>query len=200
MKSIDVLPIQIFQTHYEQNEILNSFVNQKTDVWIDKEPDTFYPKSLDFEFEELPKDFSDFIRDSIEEFLFFQRIKYYEFKISLIWINIHNKKENRHRFHLHKNSIFSGVYYYETIKNDSLTFYDPDQEYQKYFDFVCDNMIFGERKTKVPITNGDVLFFRSDIMHGIERFYLNEGERRISISFNIDLNGIGSSRRKTFKK
>ena len=118
----------------------------------------------------------------------------------MIWINIHNKKENRHKFHLHKNSIFSGVYYYETIKNDFLTFYDPDHEHQKYFDLGRDDMLLGERKTKVPIMNGDVLFFRSDIMHGVERFYLNKGERRISISFNIDLKGIGSAMRKTLKK
>ena len=72
MKSIDVLPIQIFQSHYENNDILNSFVDQKTDVWIDKESDAFYPKSLDFKFKELPKEFSEFIRDSIEEFLFFR--------------------------------------------------------------------------------------------------------------------------------
>jgi len=199
MKSIDVLPIQIFQSHYENNDILNSFVDQKMDVWmIDTDP--FYPKASDFEFEELPEEFSNFIRDSIEEFLFFQRITYHEFEISLIWINIHNKKENRHKFHLHKNSIFSGVYYYETIKNDFLTFYDPDQEHTKYFDLGRDDMIFGERKTKVPITNGDVLFFRSDIMHGVERFHLNKGESRISISFNIDLKGIGSVMRKTLKK
>ena len=200
MKSIDVLPIQIFQSHYEKNDILNFFVDQNIDLSLDKESDGFYPKSTDFEFKELPKEFSDFIRDSIEEFLFFQKIKYYEFKISLIWINIHNKKENKHKFHLHKNSIFSGVYYYETIKNDFLTFYDPDHEHQKYFDLGCDDMILGERKTKVPIMNGDVLFFRSDIMHGVERFYLNKGERRISISFNIDLKGIGSAMRKTLKK
>ena len=131
MKSIDVLPIQIFQSHYEKNDILNSFVDQNIDLWIDKESDGFYPKSTDFEFKELPKEFSDFIKDSIEEFLFFKKIKYYEFKISLIWINIHNKKENRHKFHLHKNSIFSGVYYYETIKKDFLTFNHPDHEHQK---------------------------------------------------------------------
>ena len=200
MKIIDVLPIQIFQSHYEKNEILNSFVDRKMDAWIGKESAIFYPKSTDFEFEELPKVFSDFIRDSIEEFLFFQKIQYYEFKISLIWINIHNRKENAHKFHLHKNSIFSGVYYYETIKNDFLTFYDPDHEHQKYFDLGRDDMLLGERKTKVPIMNGDVLFFRSDIMHGVERFHLNKGERRISISFNIDLKGIGSAMRKTLKK
>ena len=94
MKIIDVLPIQIFQSHYEKNEILNSFVDRKMDAWIGKESAIFYPKSTDFEFEELPKVFSDFIRDSIEEFLFFQKIQYYEFKISLIWINIHNKRDN----------------------------------------------------------------------------------------------------------
>ena len=199
MKSIDVLPIQIFQSHYENNDILNSFVDQKMDVWTTNS-DPFYPKSTDFEFKELPKEFSDFIRDSIEEFLFFQKITYREFQISLIWINIHSKKENRHQFHLHKNSIFSGVYYYQTIKNDFLTFYDPDYEHQRYFDLGRDNMILGERKTKVPIVNGDVLFFRSDIMHGVERFHLNKGESRISISFNINLKGIGSVMRKTFKK
>ena len=200
MKSIDVLPIQIFQSHYEKNDILNSFVDRNIDLWIDKESDGFYPKSTDFEFKELPKEFSDFIRDSIEEFLFFQKITYREFQISLIWINIHSKKENRHQFHLHKNSIFSGVYYYETIKNDCLTFYDPDYEHKKYFDLGRDDVILGERKTKVPVVNGDVLFFRSDIMHGVEKFLLNKGEKRISISFNIDLKGIGSAMRKTLKK
>ena len=70
MKSIDVLPIQIFQSCYNQNKILNSFVEQKAKVFIDKDSDVFYPKSLDFEFNELPEDFGNFIKDSIEEFLF----------------------------------------------------------------------------------------------------------------------------------
>ena len=50
MKIIDVLPIQIFQSHYEKNEILNSFVDRKMDAWIGKESAIFYHKSTDFEF------------------------------------------------------------------------------------------------------------------------------------------------------
>ena len=66
-------------------------------------------------------------------------------------------------------------------------------------------IFLNQRFDLIPVVDNsrklaDVLFFRSDIMHGVERFHLNKGERRISISFNIDLKGIGSAMRKTLKK
>tara|TARA_B000000532_G_C18797421_1_gene375429 strand:- start:179 stop:787 length:609 start_codon:yes stop_codon:yes gene_type:complete len=202
MKSIDVLPIKIQQAHFNQNEILKFFIEDKINNWpLNRITDDIdFPKSLEFDIVDLPDEFYAFIEDSIEEFLFFQNIRYSKYFISLIWINIHSKKQNKHVFHVHKNSIFSGVYYYETLKNDSLTFFDLDYEFSKYYDFITnDNKDFGQRKTNVSVKEGDVLFFRSDIMHGVERFQLNKNERRISISFNINLEGIGSHKRKTFK-
>jgi len=64
-----------------------------------------------------------------------------------------------------------------------------------------DSSSFFMKKEKVFVNSGDLLIFRSYYEHGVERFQLSpeENQRRISFSFNIDLEGIGSLDRLTYR-
>ena len=201
MKSFFILPTNVYEGKYDNNSVLDDFVK----VLINKissndvEPND-YPKSLAFQPNQLPKIFYNFLNESIEEVLFLEKIKYNEFEISHMWINVHVKKWNSHRFHVHKNSFFSGVYYYDTMKNDSLTFLDRNEKFDSYFHLETrDNKPYGQKKFEKEVSNGDLLVFRSDLMHGVKTFESDKNKQRTSISFNIDLKGIGSESTKTYR-
>ena len=157
MKSFFILPTNVYEGKYDNNSVLDDFVK----VLINKissndvEPND-YPKSLEFQPNQLPKIFYNFLNESIEEVLFLEKIKYNEFEISHMWINVHVKKWNSHRFHVHKNSFFSGVYYYDTMKNDSLTFLDRNEKFDSYFHLETrDNKQYGQKKFEKEVSNGD---------------------------------------------
>lgn len=87
-----------------------------------------------------------------------------------------------------------------SLNKDKLTFKDSDHEYRKYHDiFRADGSPYRIMNQDVPVSAGDLLIFRSDYEHGLEEFTVSEGETRISLSFNIELKGIGSKNRLTIR-
>ena len=200
MKSFPVLPTDIYQGYYEKNSELDDFVrNMKKES--SNLPDMInIPKNLSFDIDRLPKSFFEFLNDSIEEVLLLEKILYDSYHISNIWINIHDKKINSHRYHVHQNSIFSGVYYYETVEKDTITFLDADENFNQYYDLLMTNhKTYKEKIYDKSISNGDILIFRSDVKHGVRPFTSQPNKHRTSISFNIDLKGIGNKDRKTYR-
>ena len=71
LNSLDIYALE-FKGDFKQGSFILGKTKPGAKVFIDKDSDVFYPKSLDFEFNELPEDFGNFIKDSIEEFLFFK--------------------------------------------------------------------------------------------------------------------------------
>lgn len=201
MKKHFILPSLIYEDKYDNNSILDEFIkcmNDRVSAITRKHDD--YPTSLAFELSQLPKSFQQFLNNSIEEVLFLEQLKYEKFEIVHIWINVHNKKWNSHRFHVHKNSIFSGVYYYNTVGNDSLIFKDEDYQFNRYFDLSSiSGKPYGIKEYKKNVSTGDLLIFRSDLLHGIKIFETPKNNQRTSIAFNIDLKGIGSKMLKTYR-
>ena len=95
-----------------------------------------------------------------------------------------------HHLHSHPNSIISGVFYFETIPNDTLIFKNPNRTILKSFQMDM------SRKTKynyladqvgVNVKNKNLLLFPSDLEHEV---FVNESEvERISLSFNTFVKG-----------
>ena len=208
MKKHFILPSLIYGGEYDNNSELDTLVNKSLSEissfhgmssGFSKRNDG-YPMSLSFKVEDLPENFLKFLNNSIEEVLFLEQLKYEKFEIVHIWINVHNKKWNNHMFHVHKNSLFSGVYYYSTLENDSIEFVDKNETFNRYFHLVTQgNKTYGEKNHTQNVSSGNLLIFRSDLMHGVKSFPYDEKRKRISISFNIDLKGIGNPSTKTYK-
>ena len=204
MNKLAILPLALYEGHYDNNKSLDEFVKSKktpiTPSFLETLKYHEYPISTNFEVSDLPESFQKFLNDSIEEVLFFEKIKYEKFKIVSIWINFHEKPYNKHKFHRHPNSIFSGVYYYETLDADSIVFLKQNTEFTQYFAFeTSDNNPYGELRHRKMVSVGDLLMFRSDLIHGVENFKKENNSTRTSISFNVDLHGVGSKSKKTYR-
>jgi len=206
MITLDILPSKIYKFEYDDNKSLKTLVDDLKVKIIEKEKNNFRvnnarPKTIIFDCDEYPTDFNIFLTDCIKFSLLKEKIKYKNFKIILNWMNLHEYSENIHGNHVHPNSIYSGVYYYETVENDSIVFYENDQKNKMIYDILkTDFTAYYSKKQNVPVKDGELLIFRSYFEHGVDKFYLNGNDRkRISFSFNVDLSGIGSTERLTYR-
>lgn len=100
------------------------------------------------------------------------------------WLNFTNKGEKHHR-HYHKNSIISGVFYFNCIENDSIEFVKweklaIDIETTNYNYFNSPTWIF-------PIKTMDLIMFPSKLDHQVQENKTNDC--RISLAFNTFIEG-----------
>ena len=107
--------------------------------------------------------------------------------ITQSWIN-YTKTNQFHHKHSHSNSYVSGVFYIDAQKEvDSIIFYktpDPNETIKlnitKYNPFNSTSCLF-------PVETGNILLFRSFLMHGVDK---KKGTNtRISLSFNVFIKG-----------
>ena len=106
--------------------------------------------------------------------------------ITQSWINC-TKSDQFHHKHNHQNSLVSGIFYISADKKvDSVTFYKtyPDDKIRlninKYNMFNCTSF-------KFLVETGNILLFRSSLIHGVEK---KKGNNiRISLSFNVFFKG-----------
>ena len=201
MKTIKILPKEIFKFEYDENSSLEKLVlNILSDKNQNFNPKPKYQKIFDFDL--YPKNFQNFLNDCINFTLLSEKVKYESYSIPLNWINIFDKSVNFHETHSHQNSIYSGVYYYETIENDSICFYDIEPVVGNFLDILRkDFKSYYENKDCVSVKSGDLLLFRSYFFHGVDKFYIpnNSNTKRISFSFNVNLQGIGSVEKLTYR-
>lgn len=109
-------------------------------------------------------------------------------EITQSWLNITNSGQQHHR-HEHPNSIVSGVFYINTIKDDSIIFYNPNHKIYKHLSLSHEK---GEPDSynnglKMGITAGELILFPSWLEHSVD--INNTNESRISIAFNTKLKG-----------
>lgn len=122
------------------------------------------------------------IKENCREFL--QAIKYQQsanIQIRESWCNISNKNSFQH-IHLHGDTDVSGVYYHQTNGQDGdIVFRNPSlvNRFHK-LTYNLDNSV-----TYKPEV-GKILLFPSFLEHGV--FHNNTDHRRISVTFNINLN------------
>ena len=106
--------------------------------------------------------------------------------ITQSWIN-YTKSDQFHHKHNHPNSFISGIFYISADKKvDSVTFSKVSLHDKIQLTKTKYNM-FNSTSCTFPVETGDILLFRSSLVHGVGK---KKGNNiRISLSFNIFIKG-----------
>lgn len=137
------------------------------------------------------KDIKEYIETHIQEYK--QKIISPKYDNTLYitesWINYTNKNQSHHK-HSHDNSLVSGVFYFNTIENDAITFYKKKSGLSLSFDTETDN-VFNSLSYKLPVSNNMLILFPSELEHEVD---INiQDKTRISLSFNVFVKGVVSN-------
>ena len=107
-----------------------------------------------------------------------------EIYITQSWINLTRPGEYHHD-HKHPNSYLSGVFYIDVSDGDGITFIND-----RYSTILIDSEEYDEyngSSWNVPVSNNDVVVFRSDLMHKVD--ITSTGNNRVSLAFNTFFRG-----------
>ncbi len=107
--------------------------------------------------------------------------------ITQSWIN-YTKSNQFHHKHNHSNSLVSGIFYMNADKKvDSITFSKVPLDDRIKLDITKYN-IFNSSSCTFPVETGELLLFRSSLVHGVGK---KKGNNiRISLSFNVFIKGM----------
>lgn len=121
----------------------------------------------------------------------------YEIYITQSWLNVNPPGTNHHQ-HYHYNSIVSGVFYLQTVDNDTITFYKDDKPLLSIEP--SEFNIWNANSFDVPVKSGMMVIFPSRLMHGVETNQSsNIYDNRISIAVNTFVRGqFGSKQNLTY--
>ena len=102
-----------------------------------------------------------------------------DFNLTSSWI-IKTKTNQSGNFHMHTNSMFSGIYYYQ-VSDSNLCF----ENYNNSNWFVTPKKynLYNSRQISITPKNNDVVFFPSEVYHKIGTN--NSKDDRYSIAFNL---------------
>ena len=106
--------------------------------------------------------------------------------ITQSWLN-YTKSDQFHHKHNHPNSLISGVFYISADKEvDSITFHKAFLDEKIKLNITKYNM-FNSSSCTFPVETGELLLFRSSLVHGVGK---KKGNNiRISLSFNVFIKG-----------
>ena len=106
--------------------------------------------------------------------------------ITQSWIN-YTKSDQHHHRHSHPNSLVSGIFYISADKKvDSVTFSKVPLDDRIKLNTTKYNT-FNSTSCTFPVETGDILLFRSSLVHGVGK---KKGNNiRISLSFNVFVKG-----------
>jgi uncharacterized protein (TIGR02466 family) len=108
-----------------------------------------------------------------------------DIELTNTWINI-NPKNSSNQFHIHPNSVLSGVYYVSANEhNGDLIFYNDAKTDMINNIFLNVNTINTCSNINYKPTTNRIILFPSWILHGVG--INNSSEDRISIAFNFDI-------------
>jgi len=111
--------------------------------------------------------------------------------ITQSWLN-YTKSDQFHHKHNHPNSLVSGIFYISADKKvDSVTFYkgylDSRIKLSRIKLDITKYNIFNSSSCTFPVETGNILLFRSSLVHGVGK---KKGNNiRISLSFNVFIKG-----------
>lgn len=137
------------------------------------------------------KDIKEYIEANIQEYKekIISPIHDNTLYITESWINYTNKNQSHHK-HSHDNSLVSGVFYFNTVENDAITFYKRKSGLTLSFDVKTSNN-FNSMSYRLPVTDNMLILFPSELEHEVD---INiQDKTRISLSFNIFVKGVVSN-------
>lgn len=111
----------------------------------------------------------------------------YSLYITQAWTN-KSEKGFYHKEHYHPNSIISGVFYFQDLKEvPAINFFKPP----KFFDLpkIKNKTIYNSGQLNVSAKEGDLILFPSQLWHGVSPN--NSNQIRYSLSFNTFANVLG---------
>jgi len=97
------------------------------------------------------------------------------------WLN-YTRTNEYHHMHYHKNSYLSGVFYFNTVKDDKILLIDGQPQYC----LEIESKVLSDHYY-VPIQHGQLILFPSLTYHKVEKN--KDSETRVSLAFNTFLKG-----------
>lgn len=136
-------------------------------------------------------DIAAFLRDSVADYLDnIVSYQYERFSIVHAWVN-RAAEGGIQRMHYHGNSVVSGVYYLQASRDNApLIFEKTEVNTSPYLAIAPrEQTLYNANRMAFPAESGVCYLFPSNIRHGYD--LPNRGGERISIAFNVMLEGIG---------
>jgi uncharacterized protein (TIGR02466 family) len=139
------------------------------------------------EFKKIKKFIEDCCQDYLEKIICPQNdIKVY---VTQSWLNYTEEKQYHHK-HAHPNSVISGVFYFNSDKeNDKILF--SNGEYRQILPRIKKFNIWNSLTWFFPVETGDIFMFPSSTTHQVETKKGNN--TRVSLAFNTFYKGIVGS-------
>lgn len=97
------------------------------------------------------------------------------------WLN-YTRTNEYHHMHYHKNSYLSGVFYFNTVKDDKILLIDGQPQYC----LEVESKALSDHYY-VPVQHGQLILFPSLTYHKVEKN--KDNETRVSLAFNTFLKG-----------
>jgi len=97
------------------------------------------------------------------------------------WLN-YTRTNEYHHMHYHKNSYLSGVFYFNTVKDDRIILIDGQPQYC----LEVESKALSDHYY-VPVQHGQLILFPSLTYHKVEKN--KDNETRVSLAFNTFLKG-----------
>jgi uncharacterized protein (TIGR02466 family) len=193
---VDLFPVPIARYHKDDHEDLRiHFLNileqyPKEQAYCDSPGLVHFFQNGDLDLRQYPEfhDFHEWILNSVKDYAqsFFGIIST-EFLDLNVWINA-NVGGFQHP-HNHGNSLFSATYYIQLDPSihSGLEFHNPRSPsslFKPYIDFIGDRETeYTKHKHGLAVTQGDLLIWPSELMHGYDQQQVNVP--RISMSMNF---------------
>jgi uncharacterized protein (TIGR02466 family) len=116
------------------------------------------------------------------------------FFITQSWVN-KNPKGSSHHEHYHLNAVFSGVFYLQTIENDSISFVNNVKPFFKFYP--SESNMWNCERFNISAKDNRVVIFPSGMLHSVPAH--QSEQNRISLAFNVFVKGkIGSKENLTY--
>ena len=160
-----------FDKHLEVKDKLLNLINDAPFTKINNDMDNI--NKTDFYISGLEKDYVDYVKPKIVNFLYkcFESYNIGGFELGYMWFQQYSKN-NTHKWHTHKNTNFACVYFLEM----------PDSSQKTLIkNFGSDDLI------KYEAEEGDIIIFPGYLSHSSP--LINTDSRKTIISFNISIIG-----------
>ena len=188
----NIFPIPIYTTKIERNFTKKEidFVEQQKNHCINNQGNIYTIDNYILnrpEFKKIKKFIEDCCQDYLEKIICPQNdIKVY---VTQSWLNYTEEKQYHHK-HAHPNSVISGVFYFNSDKeNDKILF--SNGEYRQILPKIKKFNIWNSLTWFFPVETGDIFMFPSSTTHQVETKKGNN--TRVSLAFNTFYKGIVGS-------
>lgn len=116
------------------------------------------------------------------------------FFVTQSWVN-KNPKGSGHHEHYHLNSVFSGVFYLQTVENDTISFVNNVKPFFKFYP--SESNIWNSERFNISVRDNRTVIFPAGMLHSVTPH--TSEYNRISLAFNVFVKGkIGSKEHLTY--